>query len=418
MLRTKRFKFSAAFLVVLAAALPAVTRADTPAPAGGYRVVARDTSVRGAEHMRLVRDDGPVVVNVVRVTPRSGLRVRTVLSGDRVAGGPPAYERTTSMCHRAKCHFAVNGDFANVGTGEPVGAVVVDGQFVRSPVPHHHQFSVGIDGSASVGPMIWSGTVSDPGIPVLRPAHFVGIHGVNRSRQTDNVILYTGHWAPSTGTDPAGVELLARVVEPGGPSPAGRPIAIELVELRAGNTAIPPWGVVLSGNGAGARSLRDLWARVQRGDAGPRLHLELQAAGAERTAVGGYPVLVKDGRPVYLPANDGFTRSRHPRTMAGRTGDGTILLVTVDGRQPCCSIGMTLPEAADLMVALGAVEAVNLDGGGSTTFVAHGVMVNHPSNQLVFRNGRVVMDGTPTRHDLVLAHLERSVTTALAVVAE
>ncbi|MBW3536424.1 MAG: phosphodiester glycosidase family protein [Actinobacteria bacterium] len=417
-MRTRRFRLSIGVLAVVAATLPAVTRADTPAPAGGYRVVARDTSVRGAEHMRLVRDDGPVVVNVVRVAPHSGLKVRTVLSGDRVAGPAPAYERTTSMCQRTKCAFAINGDFANVSTGEPVGATVIDGQFVRSPVPHHHQFLIAADGTASVGPMIWSGTVSDPGTFLLRPPHVVGIHGVNRSRQTDNVILYTGHWAPSTGTGPSGVELLARVVEAGGPSPVGRSIGIELVELRGGDTPIPPWGVVLSGTGAGARSLRDLWSRVQRGEAGPRLQLDLQASRAERAAVGGYPVLVKEGRPVYLSANDGFTRSRHPRTMAGRTDDGTILLVTVDGRQPCCSIGMTLPEAADLMVALGAVEAVNLDGGGSTTFVAHGVMVNHPSNQLIYRNGRVVMDGTPTRHDLVLAHLERSVTTALAVVAE
>lgn len=414
----RRLTAALALLAVVAGLLPVVTRAETPAPAGGYRVVHRDTSVRGAEHMRLVRDDGPMVVNVVRVAPRSGLRVRAVLSGDRVAGPAPAYERTTSMCRRSDCFFAVNGDFANVSTGEPVGGMVLGGQFVRSPVPHHHQFLVGADGSTSVGPMIWSGTVSDPGMPILRPPHVVGLHGVNRSRQTDNLILYTGHWAPSTGTDPGGVEVVARVVQAGGPSPAGRSIAIELVELRAGNTAIPPWGVVLSGTGAGARQLRDLWARVQRGEAGPSLQLNLQASRAEREAVGGYPVLVEDGRPVYLPANDGFTRSRHPRTMAGRTADGTVLLVTVDGRQPCCSIGMTLPEAADLMVALGAAEAINLDGGGSTTFVAHGVMVNHPSNQLVFRNGRVVVDGTPSRHDLVLAHLERAVTTAIAVVRE
>ena len=417
-MRTRQFKFSVLLLVAVLGVLPVVTRAESPAPAGGYRVVARDKSVPGAEHMRLVRDDGPVVVNVVRVTPGSGLKVRTVLSGDRVAGPAPAYERTTSMCQRARCAFAVNGDFANLDTGEPVGAVVLDGQFVRSPVPHHHQFLVGADGAASVGPLIWSGTVSDPGIPIIRPAHSVGIDGVNRARQTDNVILYTGHWAPSTGTGPSGVELLARVVEAGGPAPAGRSIGIELVGLRGADTSIPPWGVVLSGTGAGARALRDLWGRVQKGDAGPRLHLNLQARQGELAAVGGYPVLVEDGRPVYLSARDGFTRSRHPRTIAGRTADGTILLVTVDGRQPCCSIGMTLPEAADLMVALGASEAVNLDGGGSTTFVAHGVMVNHPSNQLVYRDGRVVMDGTPTRHDLVLAHIERAVTTALVVVAE
>ncbi|HUR48528.1 MAG TPA: phosphodiester glycosidase family protein [Acidimicrobiales bacterium] len=404
--------FAAALLL-----LPLVTRGETPAPGGGYRIVYRDTSVKGAEHMRIVRDDGPMVVNVVRVAPRSGLKVTTVLSGDRVAGGAPVYEHTTSMCQRVGCHFAVNADFANLATGEPVGGAVVAGQFVRSPVPHHQQFMVSNRGRASAGHMSWSGTVTDPGA-LLRPAFSLGFHGVNVARQTDQIVLYTGHWAASTGTNNAGVEILARVVEAGGPVPASHTIAIELVELRSHDTAIPPWGVVLSGTGAGARSLRDMWARRGRGELASRLQLTVHAPDAEMTSVGGYPVLVEDGRPVYLSANDGFTRSRHPRTVAGRTADGTILLVTVDGRQPCCSIGMTLPETADLMVALGAVEAINLDGGGSTTFVAHGVMVNHPSTQIVFRDGRTIVDGTPTRSDLVLAHLQRPVTTALVVVPE
>ena len=395
--------------------LPLVTRGETPAPAGGYRIVHRDTSVRGAEHLRIVRDDGPVVVNVVRVARHAGLKVRSVLSGDRVAGGAPAYEHTTSMCQRVSCHFAVNADFANLATGEPVGGAVIDGQFVRSPVAHHHQFMVSNSGRASAGHMAWSGAVTSAGA-LLRPPFSLGFHGVNVARHADRIVLYTGHWAASTGTDAAGVEILARVVDPGGPVPASRTIGLELVELRSHNTTIPPWGVVLSGNGAGARALRDMWARHGRGELAPRLQLTVHAPDSETTSVGGYPVLVEDGRPVYLAATDGFTRSRHPRTIAGRTADGTILLVTVDGRQPCCSIGMTLPEAADLMVALGATEAVNLDGGGSTTFVAHGVMVNHPSTQIVFRDGRTIVDGTPTKSDLVLAHLQRPVTTALAVV--
>lgn len=398
--------------------VPGVSRAgETPAPQGGYRVVARDTSVRGAEHLRLVRDDGPAVVNVVRVSPNSGLRVRAVLSQDRVAGGPPAYEHTTAMCRRVGCLFAVNGDFANLATGEPVGAAVLDGLFVRSPVGHHQQFMVAANGDVSVGPLNWSGYIRDAGT-LLRLPYQLGINGVNVSRQADNVILYSGHWAPSTGTGDDGVEVLARVVESGGPTPTGRLIGLELVELRSGNTPIPPWGVVLSGTGTGTKLLRDLWLRNRRGEIGPRFQLDLSVPAAGRNATGGFPVLVDDGRIVGLTARDSFTRSRHPRTIAGRTADGTVLLVTVDGRQPCCSIGMTLPEAADLMVALGATEAINLDGGGSTTFVAHGVMVNHPSTQVVFRNGHTAIDGFPSRNDLILAHLERPVTTSLAIVRD
>ncbi|MBI2511988.1 MAG: phosphodiester glycosidase family protein [Opitutae bacterium] len=60
---------------------------------------------------------------------------------------------------------------------------------------------------------------------------------------------------------------------------------------------------------------------------------------------------------------------RHPRTAAGVTADGrTLILLAVDGRQPGVSVGATLPEMADLMIELGARDAVALDGGGSTSF--------------------------------------------------
>jgi hypothetical protein len=75
---------------------------------------------------------------------------------------------------------------------------------------------------------------------------------------------------------------------------------------------------------------------------------------------------------------------RHPRTAAGVTADGhTLILLVVDGRQPAHSVGVTLPELADLMLELGAAEALNLDGGGSTSFYLRradgSVVTNQPS---------------------------------------
>jgi exopolysaccharide biosynthesis protein len=75
-----------------------------------------------------------------------------------------------------------------------------------------------------------------------------------------------------------------------------------------------------------------------------------------------------------------FRNRRHPRTAAGLRGDGTLLLVTVDGRQPELSVGMTIDELASLMRELGADTALNLDGGGSTTMVVAGKLVNSPSD--------------------------------------
>lgn len=75
---------------------------------------------------------------------------------------------------------------------------------------------------------------------------------------------------------------------------------------------------------------------------------------------------------------------RHPRTAAGVSADGrTLILLTIDGRQPGHSVGVTLPELADLLLELGAHDAVALDGGGSTSFYLKrpdgSVVTNKPS---------------------------------------
>ena len=79
---------------------------------------------------------------------------------------------------------------------------------------------------------------------------------------------------------------------------------------------------------------------------------------------------------------DGTTpfHRRNPRTAVGATADGRLLIVTVDGRQPGHSVGMSLRELAELFVRLGARSAINLDGGGSTTMVIDGTIVNRVSD--------------------------------------
>jgi hypothetical protein len=75
-----------------------------------------------------------------------------------------------------------------------------------------------------------------------------------------------------------------------------------------------------------------------------------------------------------------FVAARHPRTLAGVRADGTLLLVTVDGRRPGWSAGVTLHEAARVMRSLRARDALNLDGGGSTAMAVRGRTVNRPSD--------------------------------------
>jgi exopolysaccharide biosynthesis protein len=76
----------------------------------------------------------------------------------------------------------------------------------------------------------------------------------------------------------------------------------------------------------------------------------------------------------------GFPETRHPRTLIGSHADGSVWLITVDGRQPKLSAGMSLFELRSLARRLGLTQALNLDGGGSTTMWVQGQIVNSPSD--------------------------------------
>ena len=100
-------------------------------------------------------------------------------------------------------------------------------------------------------------------------------------------------------------------------------------------------------------------------------------------AIGGGPQIVRNGSPVFR-AGEEFTTSqlapRSPRTGVGQLKDGRIILVTVDGRQPGLSVGLTNFELAQTLARLGAVNAMALDGGGSTTMAYDGRVLNAPSD--------------------------------------
>ena len=103
-----------------------------------------------------------------------------------------------------------------------------------------------------------------------------------------------------------------------------------------------------------------------------------------RDAVSGAGLLMLDGREFHEWTAEGlaagFDTTRHPRTVIGEDKAGAIWLITVDGRQPALSLGMSFTELQTLARRLGLRSALNLDGGGSTTMVVRGNVVNHPSD--------------------------------------
>ena len=169
-----------------------------------------------------------------------------------------------------------------------------------------------------------------------------------------------------------------------------QPTEDRFLTLERGQTAIVGHR---SADVGSARSLRagdrlSLTARIASTNGGGAWPSDLSGA------VAGGGTLLRGGR---IPTSTEWSRealaanhfsSRHPRTAVGRTGSGEILLVTVDGRQNGWSVGLTAPELAQVMRSLGARDAVNLDGGGSTTMTLNGTIANRPSE-----NGRAVANG-------------------------
>ncbi len=364
----------------------------------------------GVEYRRLIRSRGPVVANVVAVQRDAGFTLRAVLSNDRVGGPGPAQERTSAMCQRLGCVAAVNADFA-FPSGEPVGGVVAGGELLRSPVPSHHQLSVTAGGGLALGTVAWSATlVASDLIPVP-------IVGLNVERPPDAVVLYTPAYGVSTATNEFGAELVMRLVEPAQALRLEQTAMVELVSLAAGggNSPIPPDGLVLSGHGTGAAALVDLWGRYERAEASSRALIRVETALGVTESVGGTPILVHEGRRWVADDGSGFVAGRHPRTVVG-WNDTEVFLVAIDGRQPGYSVGMSLLEAADLLRAFGATEAVNLDGGGSTTLAAGAEILNRPSDRMVRRGGRQQVVHVLAKGDKLIGAIERPVASGLAVV--
>lgn len=398
-------------LLMLAGPAPQAEAIELRVPEG-YAVSHREPLADGVVQFTLTRRDPSQSVQVAWVAEDAPVALRSVLANNRLSGPRPRLERTSAMCARINCIAAVNADFAFPDTNEPVGAVVSHRELMRSPNREHHQLHIGADGELSTGTGLdWQGTLMATDLRDLT------VNGVNIPRRPDQLVLYTPTHGPWTGTNPHGIEIPFEVLRPEGRIRLGQTALVRFHgRHEGGGSRIPDNGGVLSGHGEQAHELNRLWQRVESGYAANEALLRLESPQEVSESVGGSPILVREGRVWFSDAPTSFVRGRHPRTLAGWTAAGDKLLVTVDGRQPGHSTGMTLREAAHLMIGLGAVEAINLDGGGSTTFVAHGQVRNLPSDRKVDRDGRTRIVATTRDGDRVHGNVERPVVNALAIV--
>ncbi len=317
---------------------------------------------------------GPVTVDIVVADlNRSELRA-TLLTGATVG------ERSSVPAHarRGGAVAAINGDFFDLArSNAPAGPSVRDGRALTSAVPPGRRLAPGVPG-AQQGDVL---AIDDDGTPrldrltldasVTGPEGRLRIDTLNASAvPVGGIGLFTSDWAGDRaatlcGSDtdrdaPCAPDRFEVVVRDGAVTAVGPP----------GGGAIPAGEQVLGGGDQGAAALRGLAVgdRVT-----VRQALTAASGTVPRTAVGASPIL-RDGTPVAgLDA-----RSRDPRSAAGLTAQGRLILLTADGREST-SVGITQAETAEQLRRAGAVDGVNLDGGGSSTMVFRDQVVNSPS---------------------------------------
>jgi exopolysaccharide biosynthesis protein len=314
---------------------------------------------------------GPWFINVLRID-LSRATLKLVRALDEGVG----LETVSSMATRYRAAAAINGGyFRTTGTyrGESIGLLLLDGKLISEP--NNERAGVGLISSGNNTEVVFGHLKFSGHVSTGRAKY--SVQGLNRPLSHDELIIFTSEFHRTTLTNPNGIEVVVR-----------RNRVISVFDLK-GSSQIPSDGYVISAVGE-ARE----WVK-NRLHTGSKVMLSWPLSPIERdedkmwnsaySIVGGGPQLIKMGKVAITDKQEKmsptFRTDRHPRTAIARLDSGKLLLVTVDGRQPGVSAGMSLNMLADLLLEFGALEAINLDGGGSTAMVVGGKLVNRPSDQ-------------------------------------
>ncbi len=391
--------FALALVLVVA---PLIVGSPAPAAAavlGAYASTSREPVAPGVHHDqgRLVTSAGSQAVNIVEVDlANPAISFESSLSNGRVTG----LERTSSQAvnHSVEGHrvvAAINGDvwagFSNDMEHAPNGLHVEAGELVTVGPAARPTFGVGADGRPLLGSPLVNVTLG-----TSLGAQFV-INRVNQLRRPGEIVLYTPRFASRTSAAASGLDVViggvALPLRAAGtwtgfvaavrPADGGWPIDPGTMVLTAASTS--PLGLLLPGEPVTLTSAVTAgWESVQH-------------------AVGGREWILRDGAASISP-RPASADEIHPRSAVGLTADGRLILATVDGRRPGWSDGLRLPELAEMMLSRGAVNAINLDGGGSTTLAVRragtsgAVLVNRPSDgsERAVTNSIQVISNAPT----------------------
>jgi putative cell wall-binding protein len=315
---------------------------------------------------------GPRIVHLITVDRQQGYDIRAVTATGRVNGLFPV----TGVARKLSTLLSVNGDFFGA-SGEPTHGLAVDGRILR-----------------------WGGMVNtlvgfDPAKPTYgffgKPAGGVDLEWdaaadplpiglVNmRPPVNEEVALLTPEW---TKAFPSGEWCRAVLRPTGDPSVQtdGRTVEPEVVESAGcGSDPVPRDGDVLV-----ASSTSTMGAAIAALTPGSAVNVRWRVHATDRgilDTIGANATLVfgsKVANDVLAGQGQFFTR-REARTAIAQRPNGVVLIAVVD-KSPGWSIGMTPRELADHLVTMGAIDAANLDGGGSSAVAVRGVLANRPSD--------------------------------------
>jgi hypothetical protein len=334
-----------------------------------------ETLAPGIEHLEILRGDFASederdrwIIHALILDPQRA-RLTLARAMDEMVGA----ETTSSLAMRHGALAAVNaGYFRTTGTyrGEPSGLLAMNGKILSEPFGRRSALAVSNAGErtrAAIARIDLKAEIR------AKSQQSYAISGFNRPRGANELIVFTPEFHRTTLTMPDGIEIIVA---------RGR---VTAERDGAGSQPIPNSGYVISASGAARQWIQAHLRRGARVEIRSKVMADPPLPFTADFIIGGGPRLVANGQATVAAEAEGFnpafSRQRHPRTAIGIRHDGKLVLVTVDGRQPKKSVGMTIEEFAALLIELGCSDALNLDGGGSTTMVIKNRVVNSPSDQ-------------------------------------
>lgn len=321
---------------------------------------------KGVKHVRMIRfyNNKPVRINIVELS--KGVNEDLVIEPTIASGTLASKSKISNIANRENAIVAINGGYFKPQTGVPLGTLMINKKVYTGPIYDRVAMGIFDNGFDMARVQLRAQVETNKG--------GLKIDNINQPRMlSTHTIVYTSDWGEYSPPCPKyGVQI---VVENG-----------KATRMSYGSNRIPKDGFVIVGAEKNLNSIKD----AKRFKLNVKINPEWKDV---NHIISGGPYLIKNG-DIYVDMTAqklGSVGGRNPRTAIGYTRDNHLIMLTADGREGS-SIGLTLVELANLMKELGCVNAMNLDGGGSTVMFVKGQVVNKPA----------VQGGIPLSHTLTV----------------